>query len=256
MYAAVSKILSYYQILGDDNTDTIIVLHGWGDSSESFVPLAKKLVKNNNKKVILIDLPGFGRSQRPHEDTDGVWGLVEYANWLAEIIPKIQDDPINEITLVGHSFGGAVASWYASNNLPKRLLLLAASGVRPSKGLKQLRKQTVAKISGRLLKTLLPESSVQNIRTKYLSKLGSEQELLPEMKNIFRKIVAQDITDHVKTITCDTALLYGDQDLATPLWMGQMLQQSISGSRLIGLKGVGHYVHLDDQDSVIKAIIG
>lgn len=45
--------------------DPTILVHGWGGNKQSLDALARELAKT--RKVYLLDLPGFGESQNPHE---------------------------------------------------------------------------------------------------------------------------------------------------------------------------------------------
>ena len=49
-----------YKIIGDG--DLVVLLHGWGQNIEMMQPLVGGL---KNKKVLIIDLPGFGLSDEP-----------------------------------------------------------------------------------------------------------------------------------------------------------------------------------------------
>lgn len=88
-----------YELSGDTNTETVIILHGWGANLKTFAPVSKYLSKKY--KVYSIDLPGFGESSEP----DSTYNVSSYANVVLNFI-KVMD--INNPTLIGHSFGGRV----------------------------------------------------------------------------------------------------------------------------------------------------
>ena len=81
MYALIRGKQLHYDITGINRKgeDPILLVHGWGGSAESLSPLAKILSTSN--KVILVDLPGFGKSDLP----DINWGVEEYTEVVADL---------------------------------------------------------------------------------------------------------------------------------------------------------------------------
>ena len=101
-----------------------VLLHGWADSSVTFTALTTHL--KSNYTVVALDLAGFGNSQPPNS----AWGLQEYAESVANTLTKL--DIKNVHLLIGHSNGGAIAMYAVAHQLvqPKKLVLLASSGIR------------------------------------------------------------------------------------------------------------------------------
>jgi pimeloyl-ACP methyl ester carboxylesterase len=76
----------------------VVLLHaGPGLDGSIFLPGAEALASDH--RVLLVDLPGNGRSPDPEE-----WTLAAHARALEELVA-----PLGEYTLLGHSFGGFVA---------------------------------------------------------------------------------------------------------------------------------------------------
>ena len=85
--------------------DPIVLLHGWGDTGETFQFVVDHLPASYT--LLAIDQRGFGRTEWPQ---DGYWFpdyLADLDAWLDVISP---DAPV---TLIGHSMGGNVANIYA-----------------------------------------------------------------------------------------------------------------------------------------------
>jgi pimeloyl-ACP methyl ester carboxylesterase len=83
----------------------IVLLHGWGDTGETFQFMVDALPARYT--LLAIDHRGFGRTEWPQ---DGYWFpdyLADLDAWLDNVSP---DAPI---TLVGHSMGGNLAMHYA-----------------------------------------------------------------------------------------------------------------------------------------------
>lgn len=85
--------------------DALILLHGWGDSGETYQFLVDCLA--TERTCIAIDLRGFGRTQRPPE---GYW-FPDYLADLDALLDQLAPDA--PIDLVGHSMGGNIAMLYA-----------------------------------------------------------------------------------------------------------------------------------------------
>ncbi len=93
-----------YRWPGQD-PDPIVLLHGWGDSGETWQFVVDELPQR--RTLIAFDARGFGRSQWPD---DGYW----FADYIADL-EAILDilSPHRALDLVGHSMGGNIAMLYA-----------------------------------------------------------------------------------------------------------------------------------------------
>ena len=92
---------------GDKNPDTIILVHGLGTlAGKEWGPIEKILA--NNYHVIVIDLPGFGRSDKKNL----LYSPKNYARFIKWLIDRYAHETV---TLVGHSLGGAIALYTAAS---------------------------------------------------------------------------------------------------------------------------------------------
>lgn len=92
-----------YYMMGRRNGRPILMLHGMSTSGDSFREALHALA--DDQWLIAPDIPGFGYSDDTFPYT--VPHLVE---WLAAFREALQLPPL---TLVGHSFGGALAAAFA-----------------------------------------------------------------------------------------------------------------------------------------------
>jgi len=99
------------------NPDPLVLLHGWGDSGETYQFLVDAFAAD--RTCLAIDLRGFGRTQRPD---DGYW----FPDYLADLDALLdQLVPEAPVDLVGHSMGGNVAMLYAGAR-PQRVRRLVS----------------------------------------------------------------------------------------------------------------------------------
>jgi pimeloyl-ACP methyl ester carboxylesterase len=246
MQVVVDSLLTTYHKLGDSNARTVLILHGWGDSSAGWLPLAKQLAQNY--QVIALDLPGFGKTDTPTT----VWGLDDYAHFVAAFVAKID---VRLDVLIGHSNGGAIAIRGLSHNIlqAERLVLLASAGVRSEyKGRKKaLRMITKA---GKMLASPLPATVKHNLRRKLYTTVGSDMLVAEHLQETFKKVVSDDVQDDAATLQIPTLLIYGENDVSTPPNFGRLLHERIQDSTLEIIGQAEHFLHID-QPKRVQALI-
>lgn len=79
----------------------LVLLHGMGGSGYSFRRIVGDLARTN--RVILIDLKGFGASEKPF---DLAYAPADQAALVAAFLRARR---LTDVTLAGHSYGGSVA---------------------------------------------------------------------------------------------------------------------------------------------------
>jgi pimeloyl-ACP methyl ester carboxylesterase len=79
----------------------VVLLHGLGGSGYTWRYMVPGLAQHH--RVIAIDLKGFGRSDKPYDQSYAALDQAAYVRAFLE------QRGLRGITLVGHSFGGAVA---------------------------------------------------------------------------------------------------------------------------------------------------
>ncbi len=77
-----------------------VLIHGFGVSSRYYGPLARELSQHG--RVLVLDLPGFGRTNDPHQ----ALRIPGFADVVNEII---RDLAVVDPVLIGHSMGTQVA---------------------------------------------------------------------------------------------------------------------------------------------------
>ena len=100
----------------------LLLLHGIGDHSASWVPLMPQLAERFT--VIAPDLLGHGQSDKPRAD----YSVAAYANGMRDLLDILE---VEHATIVGHSLGGGVAAQLAYQYPHKceRLVLVGSGGV-------------------------------------------------------------------------------------------------------------------------------
>lgn len=115
--------LSVIDIAPEHHRHIIVFIHGFGGEAKQWVYQLDQFSDEN--RVIAIDLRGHGRSSKPKGD-------YSMGQILRDLEAALDVLGVNQkITLVGHSFGGAVAAEFTATHPERveRLILMATSGV-------------------------------------------------------------------------------------------------------------------------------
>lgn len=102
--------------------DVLVFLHGWGLGHHAYKRSMRRLVRLG-VRVIAPALPGFGGTADLPEDRFSIQG---YGDWVASFLDAL--DVHEPVIVVGHSFGGGVATSFAHRHTHRvRLLVLVNS---------------------------------------------------------------------------------------------------------------------------------
>ncbi|HEX5744331.1 MAG TPA: alpha/beta fold hydrolase, partial [Candidatus Saccharimonadales bacterium] len=171
MNVVVDNLLTSYELSGKGKL--VLLLHGWADSSKGLAGLARTL---DGYQVLAVDLPGFGGTQPPAS----AWDLDDYARFTAAVLDKLK--LAQPYAVIGHSNGGALAIRAVSMGLlkPRKLVLLAASGVRTNSAVKRLTLKILAK-TGNIATLWMPERYRMALRKGLYGAAGSDMLVQPEL---------------------------------------------------------------------------
>ena len=203
----------------------IVFLHGWGASRSAFLFVAKRLCFNY--RVTVLDFAGFGDSQTPNEP----YSVKKYAD---DVVKLLDICGIECATLVGHSFGGRVATEIAVHNSSRveRIVLIDSAGIKPRRKPAYYVKVALHKILKKLGKKGLMGSS--------------DYAVLPDkMKKTFVNVVGYDQRKDICKISQPTAVFWGKKDKETPLYMYRFYLKHVEGAQGFLLDG-GHFSYVDD----------
>ncbi len=319
-----------YKEIGNGNIP-IVLLHGWGVSSDKYLELARwlhspkssdsetKLCSRSSEdtklagktpqpplsgglssspdkvcperklnggrlegvcsqfKIIIPDLPGFGKSDEPDEN----WNLDNYIEFVDKFIKSatqarsfeliknilsksslkniinggfssissIKTEEKKKPVLIGHSFGGQIAMKYAMKYPEKtdKLILTGAAGIRHKLNTKRKIIYILAKFGKKAFslfsETKFPIGNLVSYSRKFLYKLAREKDYHQaslRMKEIMKNILAEDLTPVLDKIKTPTLLVWGKLDNSTPLSDGKLMNEKIENSELIIIDDANH----------------
>lgn len=229
---------------------TLVCLHGWGGTKESFTELREAL-KDFDVEILTPDLPGFGEEPDPPTP----WTTEEYTNWVEEWIKK---QNIKHLHLLGHSHGGRIAITLAARDtLPiEHLYLCAAAGIRHPRHFKRIVGLTLAK-TGSFFLSIPGLKLLQPLGKKLLYKLvrvHDYEQASPVMRQTLINVSKVDITPLLSEIVIPTDIFWGEEDGMTPFSDALIMNKKIKGSTLHRYPAVRHRVHRDRAPDIAAII--
>jgi non-heme chloroperoxidase len=213
-----------YELYNLDKNNPIIFLHGWGSNKE-IMKVFKDEFKDN--KLLFIDMPGFGKSK-----TNEVWDTQKYAEKIDEFLKELN---IDKFCIVGHSFGGKVATLLN----PKYLVLLSSAGIVEEKPLK-------VKIKIKLFKLLKPLGG-NKIRKFFVS--NDAKEMSENMYQTFKNVVDEDFSKNFENYKGKAIVFGGNEDTAVLPENNKKIAELLK-SKFIMLSG-NHYFLLNNKNKKI-----
>jgi pimeloyl-ACP methyl ester carboxylesterase len=214
-----------YEVLNFNSQKTILFLHGWGSNKEI---MKQSFSKNfSDFKHIYVDMVGFGKSETPHHGLN----TVDYKNIIELFLIKIESE--NPLVIVGHSFGGKVATLLN----PKNLVLLSSSGVLLPKKFSTKLKITLFKIFKSLGLSFLRKFFVSN----------DVKNMPQSMYETFKNVVDEDFREKYQNFTNNALIFWGKQDITTPPLMGEITNKLIKKSKLFFIDG-DHYFFMQNSN--------
>jgi pimeloyl-ACP methyl ester carboxylesterase len=234
---------------------TYVLLHGFGEHLLTWRSVFDVLARSG--RVVALDLPGFGGSDKP---ADG-YSLPTMTGWLAAFIERWTAPPV---ILVGHSMGGALAAALAIARpaLVERLILIAPAG--HSVGLGGLATdvgETRAAAIGiweaaRAFITPMHDPA-------WLQEPAARARYDPTLDPAFARAVARillqfdftGIGSRFRDIPHPTLLIWGSLDPVIPAATGDSVASLLPCRRLEVLENTLHRPHVERPDTVL-ALIG
>jgi pimeloyl-ACP methyl ester carboxylesterase len=213
---------------------TVVLVHGMGVSSRYMAPLALQLA--SSFRVLVPDLPGFGRSAKPK----GGPNLDHFADALANLLDHESTD---RAALVGNSFGCQVIVHFALRH-PERLARAVLQGP-----------------------TMDPEASIPHQLVRWLwAGLREPPSLHAVLLRDFidcgfrralatYRLAARDpLREKLARVRTPTLVVRGGRDLIAPQRWAAEVACRIPGARLIVVPGAAHTMNYGSPEVFARTI--
>lgn len=247
--ATINGLNINYKIIGQARPESVpfLILHGWGSRSEKWQD-AIKIISDQNFRVIILDLPGFGLSDKPKMS----WNIDEYCNFIEDFIKFVN---LDSFYLVGHSFGGALAIKYCLRHSQKikKLFLIDAACFRRSDYRKKFF-YVVAKIF-KIFSFLPFYDSFRKVFYDFIVGRSDYAYVDGVMKESFLKIINEDLGNVLNKIEVPTIIIWGEKDNITTIKEAYKINAEIKGSKLEIIPGTGHSPYRESPKILAEKIL-
>ena len=246
----------------------LICLHGLGGTKASFLPTLAALAPEGHR-VIAIDLPGFGDSDKPH-------AAPFDAPWYAEVVTGILDAfGYERADFVGNSMGGRIALELGMCEAERvdRLVLLAPSLAwlkeRPWKWLLQVPlprlgylQPTPRMLVDPVVRRLVPggdrgwtAAGVDEFLRAYLTPAG-RYAFYECARNIYREdpYGEQGFWTRIKKLSPSSLFVWGRQDVLVPISFMRHVERALPRAVHLELD-CGHVPQLERPEATHDAMV-
>lgn len=238
---------------GNDQGKLLLMLHGWGGDKDSWNTLRDELKLQgvlDHYLAVSVDLPGFGESEEPEE----AWQVLNYTQFIEKLLRELylQFNLKGNFDLLVHSFGGRILLKLLSPDFqhqiverPDRLVIVAASGIKPRRTLR-LRVAAAAAKAGKVLLNLPVLKRLAPLSKKLLYKALKTHDYEKSsgvMRETFLKVIDEDLIENLNHIKNPTLIFWGKKDSYVPVKDGYLMHKKIPGSRIVVFPDGKHGIH-------------
>lgn len=258
-----SDVKIYVEDLNPTGKKTILFIHGWPGNHNLFEYQFAQLPKSDYR-CIGIDCRGFGLSDKP-------WTGYDYDRLSDDILRVVEELGLENITLGGHSTGGAICVRYMARHNGRgvaKLALFAAAAPslvqRPyfSYGLQREVILNIIRNTGydrpnmlRGFGNMIFFNTVSRPLSDWIFQLGLEAANWSTAAIANTWLNEEGLFEDLKKIDAPTLILHGlnDQVCLYPLAIAQ--KNGIKNSRLVPFESCGHFLFYDQRERFNKELI-
>ncbi len=247
---------SYYEV-GQGNGRSVLLLHGMTSSGDAYRELMIALADDYH--LVAPDIPGFGFSEMTTPYT-----LDHLVEWVAAFIDALE---ISQCLVVGHSFGGVLATYFtmAYPEDVARLVLIAPALLSAQKVHDLVIKATISLGLVSLGTTISQSRLVVPYQVKsafYQPEMQPEtvwQRRIRDYENarataVVFPALANGSVKNLSKITHPTCLIWGEDDTVVPVADGVELAALLPNAELHRVAECGH-VPVQEQTAVVVETI-
>jgi len=233
----------HYTDRGTADDVTLVLLHGLQDCAANWDGAADRLA--DRYRVIALDLRGHGESDRSAE---GAYSQADFSNDIGRLVDELD---LGEVVLVGHSYGGNVATAYASAN-PDRIAALivvdsdiAANSHGDPEHASAADWRSLAEVIDYLgtLQRYATTAAIEDQATHLTTKLSGDKWVLKADPTVLEAHVRENLQPEWSRLRCPTLILRGRASTVLAHEAAVALKEALPGSRIAELEGAGHWPH-------------
>lgn len=265
-FVSLDGVRVHYQEFGPENGPAMILVHGYTASVYVWSTVAPMLAAKGFR-VVAVDLLGFGYSEKPRQFD---YTIKSQAAMISRLMDRLG---IGHATLVGSSYGGAVAATVALDDGPRvEKLVLVDAVINDEATRHPLLRLAKLRGVGEILTPFLA-ASPRFFRRRMRSTLAkSNHHLITDERvaAIRRPLSAADghrsvlatsrawsagrIEHDANLIACPTLIIWGDSDNVIKIHNGHTLHREIRNSRFVVFRDCGHVPPEEKSDLFVDVV--
>jgi pimeloyl-ACP methyl ester carboxylesterase len=244
--------VSYVDVGSGGDEEPAVLVHGLGGQWQNWLENIPRLALD--RRVVAMDLPGFGLTPEPVTDKITIPGYARCVNALCEELG------LDKVDLVGNSMGGYIAAEVAIQ-FPERvdrLVLVSAAGISSAETL-----HAPILTAGRVATALATNTAARFRRlaarpvTRHfsLALVARHPRLLkpdlayegffkgagkPGFDDALRASLDYDFRDRLPEVKVPTLIVWGEKDSIIPVRDADEFERLIEDSRKVVMKDTGH----------------
>lgn len=231
----------------------LVLVHGLGDSSASWLKSIPDYTRRGYR-VYAPDLLGFGASDTPDID----YAVPRQASVLRQFMDAMG---IRQADIIGISMGGWTSALLAEHSPERvrRLVLLDSAGMRmPEAEARRAAASLIPRTPGDLARmmaavTVNPEPIPGFIARDLLRRMHEREWVV--RRALDTMLTGADVLDGtLGAVKAPVLLVWGREDVLTPLWTGEAMHREMPQSELVVLPGCGHIAAYACRDRVVPEV--
>jgi pimeloyl-ACP methyl ester carboxylesterase len=254
----------YYYAAGTRGAGVpVVFIHGFPTSSHLWADVIPLMEPGH--RLVVIDLLGYGRSDRPHSRPVDVRAHAE------RVVQLLNELRIRRACLVGHGIGGGIAQSIAVRHpeLVSHLCLIDSVafdrwptlGARVARAWLPITRFLPVEVLHAIVRRNLEGGYADPQRAKHAMDLYLRPFSGPDGRDALVSHIhaltnreTKKLGRQLKKVSVPTAIIWGEKDRVTPVSVGQLLHSSIAGSTLQVLPDRRHFTPEEAPRQIADAI--
>lgn len=239
----------------------VLLIHGSGPGVSAWANWGRVLPKLAlNRRVIAPDMVGFGFTDRPQGITYSMEG------WLQQAVDFLDALGLQQVDVVGNSFGGALALWLVVRHPERvrRLVLMGAVGVRfdVMRGLDAVWGYTPSIENMRAMLDTFAYSRV--LVNEELAQMRYQASIRPGFQESFSAMFPAPrqrwvdemarYEDQLPNIQQPTLIIHGREDRIIPVENSLTFFNGIPNAQLHIFGKCGHWTQIEHTDRFVRLV--
>ncbi len=256
-YLSANGAELYYQDAGDG--PPLLMIAGFGSDSTSWAPISPRLAQT--RRLIMPDNRAIGRTRSGSDE-------IKLHDYAEDMIALIDHLGLRSIDLLGHSMGAAIAIEIAGAwpNRIRKLILEAGAPNANGHSRSVIESLTALREAGApdehwfrsLFSWIFERRFFEDTRAVdaaiAFAMRHPYKQSAADMRRQCNSLKGVDLTPRLDTITADTLVLAGENDLLYPLAELQKSYSAFPKFRVETIADAAHSLHWDQPEAFISAV--